>query len=81
MRFAGDQFPYLVIWLPSVFNRGEVDAMTMYPRICRSTVSAATNRTCHGLVLVLASRVPEKVRLEGEGNGMENYPGRAEGGN
>ena len=40
-RFAGSQFPYLVIWLLfAVFGCADVDAMTMLPRICRSTVPA-----------------------------------------
>ena len=32
MRFRGSQFPYLVIWLLSVFGWVDVDAMTMLRR-------------------------------------------------
>ena len=47
--FVGNQFPYLVIWFPFVFGRNDDDVMTMLPRICRSTVTAAIWTAAHTL--------------------------------
>ena len=42
-----DQFPYLVIWFPFVFDWRLDDAMTMLEQICRSTVTLGTFTSLH----------------------------------
>ena len=48
IRFdPGDQFPYLVIWFPFVFDWRLDDAMTMLGQKCRSTVTVGTFTSLH----------------------------------
>ena len=64
--FVEGQFPYLVIWLPSVFGRGDVDAMTMLmmTQVCRSTASTTLSITSRILVLPTLSFELSSLHME-----------------
>ena len=73
MRFRGSQFPYLVIWLLSVFGWVDVDAMTMLRResICTATATGKTTFRFMSRTWLSSSGMICRSLADGNVGGME----------